>query len=65
MGFIARIGQWKSAVQRFDEDEAGLNALEVVMIVAIAAVILGLVVKFASGDFWPKVKQKVLELLGG
>jgi len=63
MKLRARIDKWKNAARRFDEDEVGASAIDVVMIAAVAAIILGLVIKFAAKEFWPQVRQSIFNLL--
>jgi Flp pilus assembly pilin Flp len=61
--FRAKELSMKNWLKKFHRDEQGLEALQVVLIVAIAAIILALL-----KTFWPQIKQwfsdNVTEVLG-
>jgi hypothetical protein len=54
----------KKAAQKFHENESGLEALQVVMIIAIAALVLLVVKYFWDNNIYSWVKQLVTSITG-
>jgi hypothetical protein len=54
----------KAEVASFDEDEEGLNIIEIILIVFVAVLIILGLYAFFNQDVWDKVKKKIDDLLG-
>lgn len=65
LGEFEMLSRIKSAVRSFDRDERGIETIQVIMVVAIAAFIGLAIYKFADGEMMKSMTDAVKDLLKG
>ena len=59
-GLAARM---RRAVKALHRDEAGLNTIEIILIIFVAVIILIAILEFTENTLWNNIKDKIKDLL--